>query len=193
MKHLKLFETTQEKETWKNSDNYIIPNVIYVNENDVIEYNSNVQLLSLQTFTAYPEVANKIMNIVNKYCSNYENANANYMTIFIDMNANYNGTNYVSGYATISFVDSDEHADLNLSTEDLNYLQSISIVDTDGNVYKPHIMNMSSSIDFVISNIDFVILEDNTDITSNTIRRFYMRSGYITDPEHADPNAPQPE
>lgn len=199
MKHLKLFKTVQDKEAWKNGENYITPNVIYINENDVVEYNSNhLSALSLQTFTAYPEVANKIMNIFNKYSSNYENDAV--MSIIIDGNFNYNGINYVPGCASIGFTDSDNFVDFNVSTEDLNYLQSISFVDTAGNIHKPH----EILIDILDKTLTFNIYKGNTNIGdfSEVIRTFVMHLeyldknsniliGYITDSQDFDPNAPE--
>lgn len=209
MKHLKLFKTAQDKETWKNSDNYITPNVIYVNESDVIEFNpTNLSVLSLHTFTAYPEVANKIVTIVNKYCSNYENVSL--MSIIIDANFNYEGINFTSGNA---FIDLDNPEDgtydtveCKLSTEELNYLQSISFIDTDGNVYKPHdiTINMNfSDISYEIHSISFNIYKGNTSIDDfhDCIRYFEMyldyvdkdsniRVGYIVDSNDTDPNSP---
>ena len=214
MKHLKLFKTAQDKEAWKNSDKYITPNVIYINENDAVEFNSNnssMQLLSLHTFTAYPEVANKIMNIVNKYCSNYEIVS--YMSIIIDANFNYEGINYVSGNALIEVYNSENETyniiEHKLSTEELNYFKSISFIDIDGNVHKPHEMSIGMTISdtsYEISNISFNIYEGNTNIDdfSFCIRYFNMyleyvdddsnvHIGYITDSyDSYDPNAPSP-
>lgn len=199
MKHLKLFKTAQDKETWKNSDNYITPNVIYVNESDAIEFNpnhSNISSLSLQTFTAYPEVKNAIMNIANKYFSDYVNGaddvNGANMSIFVDMNVNYEGINYGPGCAFIHLIYSDNInvVECNLSIEDLNYLQSISIVDTAGIVYKPHVIDITSSS----NEIRFNIYEDNTNDQSNIIRQFYIKldeNGYIKDTAYPDPNAPE--
>jgi hypothetical protein len=204
MKHLKLFKTAQDKEAWKNGENYITPNVIYINESDVIEYNpTSLSVLSLQTFTAYPEVANKIVTIFNKYCSNYENVS--FMNIIIDANFNYEGINYVPGYAYITLSNPEdgtcEDVECKLSTEDLNYLQSISFIDTDGNVHKPHEMTINitiSDISYEMYSIVFNIYKGNTNIDdfSDCIRYFEMNLGenlgFITDSAYPDPNAPSP-
>lgn len=42
MKYLKLFETTSDFDAFKNSDEWITPNISYIMENDIINYNSYI-------------------------------------------------------------------------------------------------------------------------------------------------------
>lgn len=42
MKYLKLFENTASYEAWKNSEEFVLPNVSYVEENTGVKFNPNV-------------------------------------------------------------------------------------------------------------------------------------------------------
>ena len=53
MKYLKYLQTTNDFESFKNSENYILPNVSYVVENEGVSFNPYVELPAVAGDIAY--------------------------------------------------------------------------------------------------------------------------------------------
>jgi hypothetical protein len=68
MKHLKLFNDSASYDTWKNSEDYVTPNVSYVVEGNFVDYNAYViEKLIMQVGNKYPDVVTRLAAIANKY------------------------------------------------------------------------------------------------------------------------------
>jgi hypothetical protein len=68
MKHLKLFNDSASYDTWKNSEDYVTPNVSYVVEGNFVDYKAYViEKLIMQVGNKYPEIKERFKSMVNKY------------------------------------------------------------------------------------------------------------------------------
>lgn len=68
MKHLKLFNDSASYDTWKNSEDYVTPNVSYVVEGNFVDYKAYViEKIVMQVGNKYPDVATRLVAIANKY------------------------------------------------------------------------------------------------------------------------------
>lgn len=68
MKYLKYFQQDSEYTQFKNSSDYILPNVSYVVADDFVNYNAYViEKIIMQVGNQYPEIVERLRSMVNKY------------------------------------------------------------------------------------------------------------------------------
>lgn len=89
MKYLKLFETEAEYTQFKNSEDYVLPNVSYVDNSNVVMYNPNAASVSLIEFTicGTPYQAEEGMTWQEFVESSYNDGNV----VINNKYVNYNG------------------------------------------------------------------------------------------------------
>ena len=75
MKYLKYFEQASAYESYKNGSDYILPNVSYAKDNNVVYYNSldtnSSNNINLYPKNYYPEVAAELKQIYNTFKAKY--------------------------------------------------------------------------------------------------------------------------
>lgn len=70
MKYLKQFKQTSEYEVFKESEDYVLPNVSYIEEGNKVEYNpfvESVEPLLLKLNNNYPEINSLIDELYHTY------------------------------------------------------------------------------------------------------------------------------
>ena len=55
MKHLKLFSTDAAYQTFKDSEDYILPNVSYIEENRYVKFNANVESAQIYNMNSFDD------------------------------------------------------------------------------------------------------------------------------------------
>lgn len=102
MKHLKLFETSAQYESFRNSEDYVLPNVSYVEETKGVAFNPNVAPASPNIVVHYniPEGL-----VYSKICGNYAGDNITSMIVDgveMDFDGYYEFETY--GKHTVEFI-----------------------------------------------------------------------------------------
>lgn len=102
MKHLKLFNDTASYETWKNSEDYVLPNVSYTEDGNLY-YNAYVAPASPNIVVTYNVPDGDYLG--RQVCGNYAGNNITTMIVDgVEMDFEYSGVFETYGKHTIEFV-----------------------------------------------------------------------------------------
>ena len=146
MKYLKYFQEDSEYTEYKNSSDYVLPNVSYVVSSESVFFNPNSanEIVILEYGGYYPEVGAKLQEIWNKYGTKLGIDKSNHtMQIMLDPD---NGRFYIECYETEpwSYLDSEDEMffksiqihSLNFSSATLNaYTVQITCCSSDNDCY----------------------------------------------------------
>lgn len=151
MKYLKYFKEASDYEAYKNGNDYVLPNVSYIEETKGVSYEPaimNYPDIILQKGNTYPEVGARLSQMFNKYMTKYNRTiiqsphNEPNMTTQFEIMIINPGEYDDKMHAAISFNTLDENGnlipdespevwgpDVELEINDLKYLMSLKHFD----------------------------------------------------------------
>lgn len=129
MKHLKYFDEISEYDAFKDSSDYVLPNVSWIEATKSINFNGVVlNLIELYPNYSYPEVAQNLYNIFTKYCerlghsvtNSFSNIRNGSVSVIIDTHPIEQSLYFVYTYMPTENVEIQK-----LDADDVTYINSL--------------------------------------------------------------------